>query len=318
MTGRDRLVGTAMAASWSVVQRLPAAVAKAAFTAGGELLYRRNGAPVIQLAKNLHRVLGPTATPEALAGAVRAGMRSYARYWRETLRMEGMDLETLSRTLVAETAGLEHIERARSAGRGVVLALPHSGNWDIAGLTVCSAFGVMTTVAERLEPASLYRRFVEFRESLGMEVLPLTGGDASVSGQLKQRLRAGGIVCLLADRDLTDSGIPVSFFGQQTRMPAGPAMLAALTGADLCTGELSFTGGTDGAPEGWQQRVAPPIELAGKRLRDKVSAGTQAMADRFQAHVAAHPADWHMLQPFWSADRPAGQRTSISDTAGHR
>lgn len=318
MSRRDRLVGTAMAVGWSGVQKLPAPVAKAVFAAGGELLYRRTGAPVIQLAKNLYRVLGPTATPQTLASAVRAGMRSYARYWRETLRLEDMDLDVLSRTLVAETAGFEHIERARAAGRGVVLALPHSGNWDIAGLTICRAFGAMTTVAERLEPASLYRRFFEFRESLGMEVLPLTGGDASVSGQLKQRLRAGGIVCLLADRDLTHSGIPVTFFGQQTRMPAGPAMLAALTGADLLTGELSFTGGADGAAEGWQQRVAPPVELAGERLRDKVSAGTQAMADRFQAHVAAHPADWHMLQPFWSADRPAEQPTSVDASDGQR
>ncbi|MGI8415007.1 MAG: phosphatidylinositol mannoside acyltransferase [Nakamurella sp.] len=318
MTGRDLLVGAGMAASWSAVQKLPAPVAKAVFAAGGELLYRRTGGPVIQLAKNLYRVLGPTATPETLASAVRAGMRSYARYWRETLRMEGMDLDALSRTLVAETAGLEHIERARAEGRGVVLALPHSGNWDIAGLTVCSAFGGMTTVAERLEPASLYRRFVEFRESLGMEVLPLTGGDASVSGQLKQRLQAGGIVCLLADRDLTHSGIPVTFFGQQTQMPAGPAMLAVLTGADLLTGELSFTGGTDGAAEGWQQRVAPPVELAGKRLRDKVSAGTQAMADRFQLHIAAYPADWHMLQPFWSADRPTPAGQPTSDSGGRR
>lgn len=321
MSGGDRLVGTAMAVGWSAVQKLPEPVARAAFAAGAELTFRRGGRPVIQLARNLCRVLGSTATPETLASTVRAGMHSYARYWRETLRLEGMDLDAVARALVAETAGLEHIERAHTAGRGVVLALPHTGSWDIAGLTVCSAFGAMTTVAERLEPASLYRRFVGLRESLGMEVLPLTGGDAAVSGQLKRRLLAGGIVCLLADRDLSRSGgVPVTFFGEQTRMPAGPAMLAALTGADLLTGQLSFTGGADGAAEGWQQRVAPPVALDGKRLRDKVSAGTQAMADRFQADIAAHPADWHMLQPFWLADRSSvtGQPTADSGHGGLR
>jgi KDO2-lipid IV(A) lauroyltransferase len=82
-------------------------------------------------------------------------------------------------------------------------------------------------------------------------------------------------------------------------MPPGPAMLAALTGAALCPVHLSYPA------TGWRQRVVPPIELGDGRLRDKVAAGTQAMADAFETGIAAYPADWHMMQPLWISDLQA-------------
>jgi KDO2-lipid IV(A) lauroyltransferase len=294
---RDRLIGAGLAAGWGAARLLPEPLADRVFRFAGIQLFRRQGAPVIQLAKNMHRVLGEASTPETLSAVVRQAVLSYARYWKETLRLESMNLDAVHRAAVAGTSGLEHLDRAREEGRGVVLALPHSGNWDVAGLMICRLFGGMTTVAERLEPESLFRRFVDYRESLGMEVLPLTGGDAPVSGILKDRLNAGGIVCLLADRDLSRSGVQVNFFGEPTKMPPGPSMLAALTGAALCPVHLSYPA------TGWRQRVFPPIELGDGRLRDKVAAGTQAVADAFETGIAAYPADWHMMQPLWSADR---------------
>ena len=73
-----------------------------------------------------------------------------------------------------------------------------------------------------------------------MEVLPLTGAERSPYGILRERLRDGGVVCLLADRDLTASGVEVSFFGETARMPAGPAALALATGAALLPVTLTF------------------------------------------------------------------------------
>ena len=119
------------------------------------------------------------------------------------------------------------------AGRGAIMALPHSGNWDMAGVWLAQNFGTFTTVAERLKPESLYQRFLDYRESLGFEVLPLTGGERPPFEVLAERLRDNGIVCLMADRDLTRTGVQVDFFGEPTRMPAGPAKLAIETGAAL-------------------------------------------------------------------------------------
>lgn len=297
MTGRrDQLIGAGITVGWRAARLLPEPVADAVFRSAADVIFRRQGPSVIQLAKNLRRVLGAEATPESQSAVVHAGVRSYARYWKETLRLESMDTDAIGAQVETATSGWEHLDRAREQGRGVVVALPHSGNWDVAGLTVSRRCGGITTVAERLQPESLYRRFLEFRESLGMQVLPLTGGEGPVSAILKDRLKAGGIVCLMADRDLSHSGVPVTFFGEQSRMPPGPAMLAALTGADLCPVHLNYDG------TGWRQRIFPPVELTATRLRDKVAAGTQAMADIFAAAIAEHPADWHMMQPLWTAD----------------
>ena len=115
-----------------------------------------------------------------------------------------------------------------------MLALPHSGNWDMAGVWLAHDRGTFTTVAERLKPESLYRRFIAYRESLGFEMLPLTGGDRPPFEVLSERLRANRVVCLMAERDLTRTGVEVDFFGEPTRMPAGPAKLAIETGAALC------------------------------------------------------------------------------------
>ena len=299
------LAGLAYRASWAAAARLPERAAVALVNRVSDTLVTRRGPAVVQLARNLRRVLGHDATPAALRAVVHGAMRSYGRYWLETFRMERADLDAVAQRGLAGTRGLEHITAARDAGRGIILALPHSGNWDVAGLSMVRMLGGITTVAERLEPESIYRRFVTYRERLGFEVLPLTGASSAAgptSRVLRERLQDGGMVCLLADRDLGSGGIPVTFFGEPTTMPAGPAMLAALTGAALCPAHLAYT------DTGWIQYVAPPVELPGDRLARQVRSGTQAMADVFERRIALFPADWHMLQPLWTADRaPSGE-----------
>jgi KDO2-lipid IV(A) lauroyltransferase len=293
----EQLVGTAYRAGWASLRAMPEPLAAKGFRVAADVAFRRRGPGVVQLARNLLRVLGPGATPAELSATVHAGLRSYARYWMETFRLERMDPEEVSRSALATTVGLEHIKRGMEQGRGVILALPHSGNWDVAGVSMVHLYGGFTTVVERLRPESLYRRFVEYREAIGFEVLPL--GSPNVSGVLRDRLRAGRMVCLLADRDLSRSGVPVTFFGEPTTMPGGPAMLAALTGADLLPVHMSYLDG------GWAQHIGPPVVLPAGRLSDRVRLGTQALADAFAERIARSPADWHMLQPLWSADRGA-------------
>jgi KDO2-lipid IV(A) lauroyltransferase len=183
------------------------------------------------------------------------------------------------------------------AGKGVVLALPHLANWDLAGAWVTTQLGIpFTTVAERLKPETLYDRFVAYREGLGMEVLPHSGGSAF--GTLARRLRDGGLVCLVADRDLSASGVEVDFFGETARMPAGPALLAQQTGARLLPATLWY----DDSPV-MRGRVHPPVEVPESGTRaEKTSAMTQALADAFATGIADHPEDWHMLQRLWLKD----------------
>jgi KDO2-lipid IV(A) lauroyltransferase len=196
--------------------------------------------------------------------------------------------------------GHEHIIAGLERGKGVILALPHSGNWDVSGIWLVSRHGPFTTVAERLKPDSLFDRFVAYRESLGFEILALTGGHRPPMEVLAERLRQNRVVCLLADRDLSRGGIEVQFFGEPTRMPAGPALLAATTGATLHAVHSFYPNEQE-----WGQTVSPPIELSGARLREQVTTGMQNLADLFAQRIAEHPADWHMLQRLWLADLPS-------------
>jgi KDO2-lipid IV(A) lauroyltransferase len=282
------------AAGWRIVRALPAPLAGRLFTAAADLAVRRNGRSVRQLRRNLSRVVGPGADAAELDRLVRAGLRSYARYWLETFRLPSMAVDQILAQV--RTDGVAHVDAALAAGTGAVFALPHSGNWDIAGLWLVRHGYPFSTVAERLKPESLFDRFVAYRESLGMRVLPLTGGPRPPMQVLSERLRAGEAVCLVADRDLSRHGVEVQFFGEATRMPAGPALLAATTGAALMPVHLYF----DGA--GWGQWIGSPIELGEGNLRTRVQRATQALATAFEQRIARHPEDWHMLQPLWLAD----------------
>ncbi|OCB38983.1 phosphatidylinositol mannoside acyltransferase [Mycobacterium malmoense] len=288
------------AAGWMAVRAMPEFAARSAFDAGAR--YAARGGGPEQLRKNLARVIGvpPAEVPDAL---MRASLASYARYWREAFRLPSMDLRALAGELDASFRGADNLDAALSAGRGAVCALPHSGNWDMAGVWFTQTRGTFTTVAERLEPESLYRRFVRYRESLGFEVLPLSGGERSPFDVLCDRLRDNGLVCLMADRDLTRTGVEVDFFGEATRMPAGPAKLAIATGADLLPVHCWFDG------DGWGFEVFPPLECGS----GDVGAVTQALADRFAANIAAHPEDWHMLQPQWLADLSDARRARLGE-----
>ncbi len=291
---KEKLTDALYAAAWTAVKRLPEPAAGALGRTLADATWRRRGKGVLRLESNLARVV-PDADPQRLAELSRAGMRSYLRYWMESFRLPAWSKERIRDGF--DPKDLHLLEEGLASGKGVILALPHMGNYDLAGAWVTTKLGVpFTTVAERLKPESLYDRFVAYREGLGMEVLPHTGGSAF--GTLARRLRDGGLVCLVADRDLSASGIEVEFFGDTARMPAGPAMLSAQTGALLLPVTLWY----DESPV-LQGRVHPPVAIPAEGTRaQKAVAMTQAMADAFASGIAEHPEDWHMLQRLWLAD----------------
>ncbi len=292
MRPAERAADLGYAAGWRLVRELPAPVARGLFDAGADLAVRRRGPGLARLRANYARVR-PDLTAPQLDELTRAGARSYARYWREAFRLPSMDLKELAERVDPAVHGREHLDAALARGRGAVLALTHSGNWDVAGAWLVQRYGGFATVAERLRPEALFRRFVDYRESLGFEILPMTGGETPVRGLLRT-LRAGRVVCLVAERDHSHRGVDVDFFGHRATMPPGPASLAATTGATLLPVGCWFTG--SGRDESWGFRVHPPVPVA---TRADVPAATQAVADAFAGDIAEHPADWHMLQRIW-------------------
>ncbi|MER7919156.1 MULTISPECIES: phosphatidylinositol mannoside acyltransferase [unclassified Streptomyces] len=294
MSVADRLSDALYGAGWSTVKKLPEPVAARLGRTVADLVWKKRGKGVLRLEANYARV-APGASPERLAELSREGMRSYLRYWMESFRLPAWSPERIKGGFVPKD--IHHLTEGLAAGKGVILALPHLANWDLAGAWVTTELRTpFTTVAERLKPETLYDRFVAYREGLGMEVLPHSGGSAF--GTLARRLRDGGLVCLVADRDLSASGVEVDFFGEKARMPAGPALLAQHTGALLLPVTLWY----DDSPV-MRGQVHPPIEVPETGTRaGKASVMTQALADAFATGIAEHPEDWHMLQRLWLAD----------------
>jgi phosphatidylinositol dimannoside acyltransferase len=297
---KDRGSDTAYSVGWAGLRRLPEPAALALLRLVADLAWVRRTRGVRQLQANLRRVR-PDASESELWALSRAGMRSYFRYWCEAFRLPDLSPQVVLDSVVAH--GEEAFWAAVHSGRGVVAALPHMANYDFAGAWAGAHGTPVVTVAERVRPERLFDRFVAYRAALGMEVIPATGGDDPMR-VLADRLRAGGLVCLVADRDLSSRGVEVTFFGEPTRMPAGSAALALRTGAALIPVTLWYEG------RSMHIRFHDALEKpAGTRRAIQVL--TQQIADVFAAGIARHPQDWHMLQRLWLADLHPAHRAAL-------
>jgi len=321
----ERLSYRLYATGWWLVRRMPERAAYGLFRRVADLMARRDGRSVRQLRTNLRRAR-PDATEAELAALTRDGLRTYLRYWCDAFRLPDWPADRVVSRVRVE--GEDHLRaNTGEGGRGLVAALMHMGNWDHAGAWATLTGVPVVTVAERLRPERLYERFLAYRQGLGMEILPLTGGEGDLLDTLSARLRAGRLVPLLADRDLRASGIQVDLLGEPTRMPPGPAMLALRTGAALHPVSIwhepvpAAAGGAGRAGDAGDRLVIrfhdPVGAPATGTTREKVTRMTQEVADVFGDAIRAHPEHWHMLQPLWLADladlpdrpdRPAARR----------
>lgn len=299
----EKLNEWAYLAAWRGVRLMPESAAAALFRAGADRAWRKDGRGVRQLRRNLARVVGGEPSPELM----REAMRSYARYWMEAFRLPSMSRADIDRNF--EMHGYEPVAERAAAGKGSIVALPHSGNWDFAGAWVPQIAGNrLTTVAERLKPEGVFRRFLEYRESLGMRIVPASGGDRGPDAVLGEALADGHVVALVADRDLGRSGVEVKFFGETTTFPVGPALLAIRNDVPLFTAHIHYE--SDRAV----CHITGPVDTGTGRLRDRLGHTAQAVADAFAEGIGAHPADWHMLQRFWTADFNAPSGPASADS----
>ena len=284
---KDNLAAYLYFIGWRIVRWLPEKSTYRLFYKIADILVKRNGKSVQRLRLNLSRTQ-PGITSLNLDLLVIDAMRSYMRYWCDTFRFPDWSKQRVVQTVAVTNEHL--LMEAIAAKTGVIVALPHAGNWDHAGAYFCAKGVPLVTVAERLKPEKLFLKFLSYRESMGMEVLPL---DGRVLETLADRLRGGALVALVADRDLSRSGIEVDFFGAPARMPAGPALLAIRTNAPLITAFVSYT---DTGVHIDFKNVALPS--AGSE-REMVQEIVQMTARHFEDGIARRPEDWHMLQRIW-------------------
>jgi phosphatidylinositol dimannoside acyltransferase len=304
----DRATLTAYRVGWAVVRRLPERAAYTAFDLIADAIWRRGGKGVQRMRSNYAKVRPELGTAE-LDALVRAGTRSYLRYWCEAFRLPDLtEAELVARVRAVNDAP---VREQLDAGRPAVMFLGHLGNWDLGGAWSTTQLAPVTTVAERLQPEELFDEFLAFRERLGMRILPLTGGS-DVFRELTRALRDNAFVALLADRDLTEGGVEVAFCGHRARMAVGPAALALTTGAALHPVSVYYEPAASGrgydVVVAFHDRVPVPAEGT---TREKVAAMTQACADALGAAVREHTADWHMMQRVFVDDLQVRPGTAV-------
>jgi phosphatidylinositol dimannoside acyltransferase len=284
---RSRLLRGIYRFGWQVAARLPPRSVALIISAASWVALRKDGVHVRALRRNLALTTGAPVHSEL----VRAALKSYLRNFYEVLALPAWSETEIRRRVSAVN---ESVVRGAHAGPGVVVALPHSGNWDLAGAWACATGMPVTTVAEQLSDAE-YADFLAFRTGLGLQVV--SHRDPGALTALMDAIHCRRVVCLLADRDLSGTGVPVSWRGRSITMPAGPAIVARRSGAALVPAVCQFT------ENGMAIIIGEPI--APRQGRDGLVAMMQQVADFFADTIARQPEDWHMMQPFFSDREPS-------------
>jgi lauroyl/myristoyl acyltransferase len=307
-------------AAWRHAGSVPEPLLRAGCRVAADLVWLRRGTGIRRLEANYARVR-PELSAREVRTLSREGMRRYLRYFREAFTLHRLTPEQVDARVRVE--GEEHARAALADGRSAVLALGHTGNWDLAGAWATPNLARVLTVAERLEPPQLYEEFVAFRRSIGIDVLGL--GDDGVFRDLVRGARGGGrLLPLLADRDLTAHGIEVDLCGRPARVAAGPAGLAVAGDVELLPlmifherlhGERRRRAGS---AWGIVLRFYPPVPRPEGRRRDQIAAMTQGWVDAFAQFLTERTTDWHMLQKVFvedlDPDRDAATRARAEET----
>ncbi|GAA6527913.1 phosphatidylinositol mannoside acyltransferase [Intrasporangium sp. DVR] len=294
---------------WRALRGLPEPLAYGLFDRIADLSVKRGGKRIERLRANYRRAR-PELDDAALQALVRAGMRSYMRYYCEAFRLPSLSREQINGAVVCR--GDEEVRRFTESGETVIAFVGHLGNFDLAAAWAAGQLAPTTTVAERLQPEEVFEEFVAFRNSIDMDIIPLTGGGDPFAA-LVQAARAGGrIIALASDRDLTSNGVEVDLVGHPARMAKGPAVLSLLTGAPLYCAAIHYEPAPNGTGLGGYRTVIEFSERLYPRVQGPTSAKAQDLiqqcADHLSVTIREHTSSWHMLQRVFVEDLSGGPR----------
>jgi len=271
---------------------LPARIAYAIADLAGDAWRRLAPDRRRLVAANLARVCAATGRP--VDGApfrrmLRDAFRSHARYYLELLRAPSYDPARIDE--IIEVVGWDEVLAPRIVGRACVLVSWHLGSFEpFATFLAGRGLRPMSPI-EEIRPRALFEFLTESRTRGAVDVVPL----ASARRPLSRRLREGGLVAIIGDRDLVGDGQPVSIFGHPTTMPIGPAALALAHGASIIAGRGLRVG-----PDRFRVDGAPIEVVATGDRRADIAATVVALARRLEQDIAAAPEQWWgAFQPIW-------------------
>ncbi|MGA2286146.1 MAG: lysophospholipid acyltransferase family protein [Dehalococcoidia bacterium] len=250
---------------------------------------------------NMRQVLGDEASERQVRTAAREVVRNAARYYADLIRMPHLDLPRFcERYLTLE--GLSYLQEAVAGDRGAVLASAHFGNPEISLQPLALGIQVLA-LTEPLNPPQLMRLTQRLRAAHGHIFLPVSLNSAK---EAVRRLKSGGIVAILVDRDIQGHGLPVPLCGRPTPIPAGAVELATRTGADLVPCFVHRERGFR-----YHAQIGPPVPLVRSAdTREDLRVNCANLMARFEEHLCADPGQWVVLESVWPEHRAAVEPSS--------
>lgn len=277
-----------------LVPRVPVRLGYVLASLAGDLLYRLEGGIRSAIRDNVTHILtyqrgGVAPSPGEVEGVVRQVFRNLAKNYHDLFRLPRLDLDELERSVKVE--GWEHLEEALGHGKGLIIASAHFGAFDVVAQILASRRIPIVLPAEHVRPERLFRYLCDLRMSKGIRLIPVDGPLL----ELFRALRRGEAVGLALDRDITQSGIVVEFFGAPARLPDGYAQLALRTGAPLV---LAFCRRLpDNTFQAW---VEPPIWLTSSGDRDRdVREGVKKAVAVMERYIGRYPEQWVITRSIW-------------------
>ena len=291
-----KLIVSAYKLASSIIKAIPDRLLSRISNALGRCAYRLSSSKRVLVERNMHRTHEGQITNHELRQMTRQAFISYAKYWTDSAKMQSLTDYQIDAGFTVE--GFEHIEDAWSEGPGPILALPHLGGWEWAGrwLTCRPKFEV-TVVVEPQQPKELFEFMISYRESFGMNVIPL---GPNAGKEVIKAIKNNHVVCLLCDRDIEGTGVKVTFFDEETSIPAGPAMLSIRTGSKIIPVAVYQRS------ESHHAIVRPPLNSERQgNLREDVTRISQDIASSFEELILLEPEQWHLMSPNWPSDHEA-------------
>ena len=248
--------------------------------------------------ENFGHVLGLGPDDPAVRALALAAYRSYARYLVELMRLPRRSLEDAAQRV--EPLGIETLEGEWRASGGLILAIAHVGNNEYVAAGMASRGWPISVLADDSAFPEMFELLRRQRQRWGIRVI----GWRAIR-EIYGVLRRGEILALLVDWGYRPDGVPVHLFDAWTTLPAGPAVLAARSGAAILP--VVVRRRADGT---FFVTHDAPIRVASTETGD-VRRATQQIADALERVIGAAPEQWYSFKSMWPPTPVAPEAASL-------
>jgi KDO2-lipid IV(A) lauroyltransferase len=263
------------------------------FVGDGAFFFRRPARR--DVIANMRQVMGPGASEREVRRAAREAFRNATRYYADLLSVPRLDVARFRREQL-DLEGEEWLREAERSGRGAVLVSAHFGSPELAVQGLAAEGFRIFSLTEPLQPKELSGFIHWLRSRHGHEYRTVSFGAIK---EAMRRLKRGGLVALMLDRDVGGTGVPMEFCGAETRIPLGAVDLALRTGAYLIP---AWAWRIDGFR--FRARIGPPLDLVRTGdIDEDVRTNARRLLALFEGKLRSDPGQWAVLEPIWKAEQ---------------